>query len=148
MEYLQCIYAGAVLSVLPAAILTAMICGLWAWALKRACGQKLLERAKQRGHIVTAEKTASGGRRAVYQYVWKEKTYRCRPLGAGAEQPQTLELYFLRSPARACTAEKVGRFRPWLVFLTIELLLTIALLPSMHEVLFPRWVLPNDFEIG
>lgn len=94
MEYLQCIYAGAALSVLPAAILTALICGLWALALKGACGQKLLEQAKQRGHIVTAEKTASGDRRAAYQYIWKEKTYRCRLLGANEEQLQTLELYF------------------------------------------------------
>lgn len=49
MEYLQCIYAGAVLSVLPAAILTALICGLWAWALKGACGQKFLEHMYRAG---------------------------------------------------------------------------------------------------
>lgn len=40
---------GAVLSVLPAAILTALICGLWAWALKGACGQKFLEHMYRAG---------------------------------------------------------------------------------------------------
>lgn len=135
MEHLRYIFVCTGYSAIPAAILTALICGIQAWILKGAYGQRLLERARQRGHAVAAKKSSDSGKRAVYRYIWKEKTYRCRPLGANEEQLQTLELYFQRSPARACTAKKLGRFRPWLVFLCIELAFTTGLVWMVYEVM-------------
>jgi hypothetical protein len=84
--------------------------------------KKRLEKATRRGHVVNAKfskccdatrlferrsATRLGEREWVYHYECNGKTYEYRTLDR-KRPPDTLELYFERSPRKACRAEEIG----------------------------------------